>query len=408
MRIGYLVGRYPAVSHAFLEREVRGLREAGVEVETISVRTPAEGELLSERDRQEADRTFYVLPVGPARLLAAHAGVLARQPIRYLATLIRSLRLAQPGFRARLRGLAYFAEAIVVRRHCASRKITHLHATQFADGAGTVALLAAHLARDGRRDWTWSLTVHGPAEFYDVSRYRLAEKVRRASFTTAVSEFTRSQLMALVEEWHWSRILVVHMGVDLERYRPRERPLRREGDVRVLVVGRLVRHKGHALLLDALARLRDEGLILQLTIAGEGEERQTLAEIAAALGIEGQVRILGAVGQDELPDLYGEADVFCLPTLAEAVGVVNMEAMATGLPVVSSRLAGIPELVEDGVSGLLVDPGNVGQLADALRTLAGDPAMRRRMGEAGQRKVEAEFDAAREAAKLRRALVDYT
>ena len=407
MRIGYLVGRYPAVSHAFLEREVRGLRENGVEVETISIRAPGPHELLSDRDREEARRTYDVLPIAPGRLIGAHATAFARRPLRYLATLVRSLRLAQPGLGERVRGLAYFAEAVVVHRRCRRLGIDHLHATQFADGAGTVALLAAQLARPADPDWSWSLTVHGPAEFYDVTRFRLAEKVRAATFTTAVSEFTRSQLMALVEERYWSRIRVVHMGVDLERYRPVERPPRRDGETRVLVVARLVRHKGHAVLLRALARLREEGLVLQLTVAGDGEERRALAALAKDLGIDRQVRFLGAVGQDDLPGLYAASDVFCLPTLAEAVGVVNMEAMATGLPVVSSRLMGVPELVEDGVSGVLVEPGEPTQLADALRTLAGHPELRARMGQAGRRKVEAEFDATAEAAKLSGLLAGY-
>src|SRR3954447_4130424 len=121
MRIGYLVGKYPAVSHAFLEREVRGLRECGVEVETISIRSPDPNDLLSERDREEARRTFDVLPIGPRRLLDAHAGAFPRAALRYLATAVRSLRRAQRGLRERLRGLIYFAEAVVVRGHCARR-----------------------------------------------------------------------------------------------------------------------------------------------------------------------------------------------------------------------------------------------------------------------------------------------
>src|SRR3954452_24182522 len=182
MRIGYLVGRYPAVSHAFLEREIRGLRECGVEVETISIRAARADDLLSERDRKEAQRTFDVLPIGPGRLLSAHASAFVRAPVRYLATALRSLRLAQPGLRERIRGLIYFAEAVVVRRHCRRLGVSHLHATQFADGAGTVAMLAADLS--GSESWSWSLTVHGPAEFFDVTRFRLAEKVRAATFTT--------------------------------------------------------------------------------------------------------------------------------------------------------------------------------------------------------------------------------
>jgi glycosyltransferase involved in cell wall biosynthesis len=135
-------------------------------------------------------------------------------------------------------------------------------------------------------------------------------------------------------------------------------------------------------------------------IAGEGPERDGLRALADELGLHGLVDFTGAVSQEELPGLYAEADVFCLPTLAEAVGVVNMEAMATGLPVVSSRLMGVPELVEDGSTGLLVTPGRDGELAAALRRLAEDPDLRRRLGQQGRRKVAAEFDSGREAARL--------
>jgi glycosyltransferase involved in cell wall biosynthesis len=402
MRIAYLVSRYPATSHAFLEREVRGLREAGVEVETISIRAAREPDLLSERDHEEARRTDAVLPIGPLRLVAIHARALVRAPHRYLGTLAQALSLGEAGLRERLRALAYFGAAIVVRERCRRLGVTHLHATQFADGAGTVALLASH-----RGHGSWSLTVHGPGELYEVRRFALAEKVRRAAFTVAVSDFTRSQLMTLVEERHWNRIRVVHAGVDVDRYRPRERPPHRGDEVRVLTVARLVHHKGHALLLRALAELRDGGLALRATVVGEGEERAAIAELARQLDLAEQVELLGAVGQDRLPELYADADIFCLPTLAESVGVANMEAMASGLPVISSRLMGVPELVEDGVSGILVSPGDVAGVAEALRTLADDPARRQAMGVAGRRKVEAEFDAGAEAAKLRDALRDY-
>ena len=191
------------------------------------------------------------------------------------------------------------------------------------------------------------------------------------------------------------------MGVDTGRYTPGEDSGRSGSGVRVLCVARLVRHKGHATLLRALAALAGDGLQLEATLVGDGPERGELERLAAELGIGGQVRFAGALGQDELPAVYRDHDVFCLPTLSEAVGVVNMEAMACGLPVVSSELMGVPELIEDGANGLLVTPGREGELAAALRRLAEDPRMRTRMGEAGRRSVEERFDSATEAAKLR-------
>jgi glycosyltransferase involved in cell wall biosynthesis len=400
MRVGYVVSRYPAVSHAFLAREVRALRELGVEVETISVRRARAEELLTEEDRIEAARTFTILPPAPLALPAAHIGALARHPLRYVRTLAGAVIRAAPGARTRAWAVFYFAEAALLLRHCRRLGIEHLHATQFADAAADVAMLAARL----EPGWAWSLTVHGPGELYEARRYRLAEKVRDAAFTAAVSEFTRSQLMALAGAECAPRIHVVRMGVDLERYRAAERPERLPAEVRVLCVARLVAHKGQAVLLRALARLRDDGLPLRATLAGDGPERTRLERLTHELNLESLVEFTGAVSQEELPGLYAAADVFCLPTLAEAMGVVNMEAMATGLPVVSSRLMGVPELVEDGVTGLLVTPGREGELAAALKRLAEDPPLRRRLGEGGRRKVAEEFDPGREAARLRELL----
>jgi glycosyltransferase involved in cell wall biosynthesis len=407
MRIAYIVSRYPAPTHAFLVREVGGLRAAGVDVETISIRRPRRAELLTDADRAEATRTFDVLPVGPLALLAAHLRELARGPHRYLLTLATALRLSAPGARSRLWALFYFAEAMIVRSRCRRLGISHLHAVQFADGAGDVALLAAHRAYEKGREWTLSVAVHGPAELYEVRRYGLAEKVRRARLVVAPSEFTRSQLLAQVEEPHGARIAVVHMGVDVDRFRFRPDSGRSGADVRVLCVARLARHKGHAILLRALARLRDEGLPLQTTLVGDGPERPAIEELRRQLGLERQVELTGTIGQAELPAVYAAADLFCLPTLAEAVGVVNMEAMATGLAVVTSDLMGIPELVDDGSSGLLVTPGREAPLARVLRTLAADPALRGRLGEAARRRVEEGFDSLAEAEKLSRLLREF-
>jgi colanic acid/amylovoran biosynthesis glycosyltransferase len=397
LRMAYLVSRYPALSHAFLAREVQALRELGVEVETISIRRSRGTDLRSEEDRIDAARTFVVLPPRPPALAAAHLAAVGRHPLRYLRALAAAVGGAAPGIRARLWGMFYFTEAVLVWRHCRRLGIRHLHAVQFADAAADVAMLAARL----ERDWSWSITVHGPGELYEARRYRLAEKVRSAQLTTAVSEFTRSQLMALAGVDCGPRIHVVRMGVDPERFRAMSRPDRRAAEVRVLCVARLVEHKGHAILLRALAKLRDDGLPLRATIAGEGPERDRLQRLTWELGLDGLVELVGAVSQEELPRLYGATDIFCLPTLSEAVGVVNMEAMATALPVVSSNLMGVPELIEDGRTGVLVTPGRDGELAEALRRLAEDPSLRRRLGEAGRRKVVEEFDSVREAARLR-------
>jgi colanic acid/amylovoran biosynthesis glycosyltransferase len=395
LRIAYLTGRYPAISHTFILREVQALRRVGVEVSTHSIWRTSEGDLLSADDRAEAEVTQNVLP--PHLPSVLHA--LRTRPRAAAAALARALRLARPGISGRARGVLWFLEAATLWRRLESEGITHVHA-HLNGTAPTVALLVAALGGSPRRRWTWSLTVHGPTEFYDVYGERLAEKVRDADLVVAISEFARSQLMGLVEEEHWAKIHVVHCGVEPRVFAPA--PERRDGGpLRVLNVSRLTAPKGNAVLLEAIADLRDRGVEAEATIVGDGVRRATLERLAGDLGIADRVRFLGAVAPDRIPQELARADVFCLPSFAEGVPVVLMEAMAMEVPVVASAVMGVPELVEDGTSGLLVAPGRPDAVADALATLAADPARRKALGRAGRSKVLAEFDVDRSAQLLR-------
>jgi glycosyltransferase involved in cell wall biosynthesis len=395
--IGYIASHYPAVSHSFVLREVSALRRLGVALRTISIWRTKPEELLSDADRQAAATTFAALPIAPLRLLGAHARNLARGPWRYVSTLLRALRLSAPGARAHLWQLFYFAEAIVVFEHCLHSGIRHLHA-QFADSATDVALLVSHRGGSG---WSWSLAVHGPVEFYNVEGYRLPAKLTDATFVQAISHFGRSQLLTLLEEDRWDKVHVVHCGVDPEVYLPQGPPPHADGELRILCVGRLVNLKGQSLLVRAASRLRERGVDVRVVLIGDGPKRRELERLARELGVDDRVELLGSVGQAEIRNYYEAADLFCLPSFAEGVPVVLMEAMALERPVVTSMIMGIPELVEDGVSGLVVPPGDLDRLVAALERLAGDPQLRARMGRAGRAKVLAEFDVRASALRLR-------
>jgi glycosyltransferase involved in cell wall biosynthesis len=402
--IGYLMSRYPSVSHAFIVREVEHLRAAGVDVETISIRRVPADDLLAAADRRAASTTFSVLPARPTELFSAHVDALVRSPRRYLGTLARALRASAPGARERLWHLFYFAEAMIVVRHCRRVGIGHLHA-QFADAATDVAMLVTHYRRgemvDGR-ECTWSLAVHGPVEFYDVTRYALPVKLADARFATAISDFGRSQLMTLTTRW--SHLHVVRCGVDPAVYAPPPSRHTDDGRAEILYVGRLLRHKGLPILLESLAALRRRGLQVRVVVVGDGPARRAFEADARRLGVARHVEFRGAVGQDEIRALYERADIFCLPSFAEGVPVVAMEAMAMELPVVTTRIMGIPELVDDGVHGLLVPPGRPDRLAEALEALARSPARRREMGSAGREKVVRDYDVALSARRMRAVL----
>jgi colanic acid/amylovoran biosynthesis glycosyltransferase len=395
IHVAYLASHYPTVSHTFILREVRALRELGVDVDTFAIwRSPAH-QVLSRADREEAERTFSLLPLRPGRLTLSHLAAIATRPGAYASMVRRAFGLARPGRRGLMLAASWVAEAPILWRELRRRGIHHVHA--HLNGTGpAVAMLATELAGNAH---TWSMTVHGPAEFYEVANDGLAEKVRSADFGVCISDFGRSQLMAFVGEEHWDKLHVVHCGVEPDSRAARNRP--EEHGLSLLSVGRLTQVKGHGVLFEALADLRSRGLDARLVVVGDGPKRQGLERLAAEMGLDGAVRFTGAVGQDEIRAHYEAADVFAHASFAEGIPVVLMEAMAHRLPVVATRVMGVGELVRDGEIGLVVRPARPDPLSEALDRLAGDPALRERLGDAGRRTVEAEFDVRSSAAQMR-------
>jgi glycosyltransferase involved in cell wall biosynthesis len=267
----------------------------------------------------------------------------------------------------------------------------HIH-NHFADSSCTVAMLASAMS-----GIPFSVTPHGPAIFFEPERWRLDEKVARASFVACISSFAKAQTMLFSDQAHWHKMHVVHCGVVPANY---GRKVRTGYGKHVLFVGRLAAMKGVPLLLEAIATVRRVHPDLNVTIAGDGPDRAALEAQAVRLNLADTVHFAGYQSQDAVADLLEAADMLVLPSFAEGVPVVLMEAMASRLPVIASRIAGIPELVEDGVSGLLVPAGDGEAVTRALDRLLGDASLCARMGEAGRAKVEREFDVKREAGKL--------
>ena len=399
-RVAYLVSRYPAPSHAFVQREVEALRALGVEVHTFSIHASAASDLLTARDHDAARATFALFPPRWRALLAAQLLVLWRHPLAWLRAFRAAARVPGAPLPTRMR---YLFGAVAVWRECRRRGVGHVHA-HFTSPAADVAQLVGELGRraDGDGPSSWSFTAHG-TDILDDHQARLAQKVRRADAVVCVSEFGRGHLMSLVDAMHWEKLRVVRCGVD-RKWLGAECPAspdQRDGAVRVLTVGRIEREKGHRVLLEALNSLKRGGMSVHWTLVGDGSLRDSLQRRVEELGLGGEVVLSGNVGQDRIRSCYLDADLFCLPSLGEGVPVVLMEAMATGLPVVASQIMGVPELVEHGVSGLLVPPGRPEALANAIEDLAGDPGLRRRMGEAGRRRVARDFNSEHSAVELR-------
>lgn len=397
-KIAYLTGEYPRASDTFIQREVANLRALGHEVLTCSIRTTGAEHLVGPEQRAEHARTFKVLDAvkSPATTLRAHTRWI-RTPRRYLSALALAWRSAPRGVKGRLYNLIYFVEAGVLAAKLADEGVTHLH-NHIAKASCTVAMLAGALS-----NLRWSFTIHGPDIFFEPHHWRIDEKAARASFVACISHFCRSQLMCFADARHWSKLHIVHCGVDPARYAPRPD---RDG-TRALFVGRLAGVKGVPILIEAMARLAPKYPNLTLRLIGDGPDRTALEAEVARRGLQDRVVFLGYKSQADVADELAHADVFVLPSFAEGVPVVLMEAMAAQVPVLTTRIAGVPELVEDGISGRLVPPGDADAFTDAFDALLSDPETRAAYGAAGRAKVVADHDAAAEAARLSRLIQAY-
>jgi glycosyltransferase involved in cell wall biosynthesis len=390
--IAYLVSEYPKASHTFIQREIAGLRARGAAVATFSIRRVGPEHLIGPEEEEAARETFVVLDAArnPLRLVAAHLRLLARRPGGWLSALALAARAPGPGIAGLLWQAFYFAEAGVLADRLRAIGAAQLH-NHFGNASCMVAMLAARMA-----GIPFTYTLHGPSELFEPATQRLADKVAEARMVACISWFARSQAMLFSKPEHWDKLRIVHCGVDPARY-DRPKPARESGPAELLFVGRLAAVKGLPVLFDAMARLADRAVPARLTLIGDGSERGALERAVAMRGLGDRVVFAGHRSQEGVADAMAAADVFVLPSFAEGVPVVLMEAMASRTAVVATRVAGVPELVEDGVSGLLVSPGDASALAEALAALIADPARRRRMGEAGRARVEAEHDAGREA-----------
>nr|WP_232825574.1 glycosyltransferase family 4 protein [Albibacillus kandeliae] len=348
--------------------------------------------LIGPEERAAAADTFFIVPAGksPGAVLGALGATLAA-PGRLGRTLALSWRTAQPGLKGGLKQLAYLAEAMLLARHLRHRGVQQIHC-HFVTAPGHVTLLASELS-----GIPFSFTMHGPSELFEPETWQLAAKTEKATFVACISHFARSQMMYLSGPAHWAKMKIVHCGVIPERYDAPAPEARQEG-VAFVFVGRLTAIKGVGVLLEAFRRALETRPDLRLTLVGDGDDRARLERLAAPLG--GAVRFTGYQSQAGVAENLARADALVLPSFAEGLPVVLMEALASARPVIATRVAGVSELVEDGVNGLTVHAGDAEGLAEALLRLAGDPELRARMGEAGRRKVRAEFDVRREAARL--------
>lgn len=364
MTVAYLVNQYPKVSHTFIRREIRALESLGFQVRRFSIRRSPD-RLDDPEDAEEQRLTRVILDASPSRVARAVARVAAERPARFARALELAMRIGWRSERGALINVAYLGEACLLLDWLRASGVRHLHA-HFGTNPAAVAMLCHELGGP-----SWSFTVHGPEEFDKPAAIALSEKVHRARFVVAISSFGKSQLMRITSPADHAKIHVVRCGVDASYLEdafapPCDRP-------RLVCVGRLSEQKGHGVLIDAAAELAGRGLPFELVLVGDGELRPRIEQRIAELGLTDRVRITGWLDGAGVRAELRAARAFVLPSFAEGLPVVIMEALALGRPVVSTFVAGIPELVEPGKSGWLVPAGSVEDLANALASALDAP-----------------------------------
>ncbi len=389
-RIAYLLSQYPAVSHTFFLNEVLAMRAHGFAIDTASVNSihpPAGG--FPPLEMREAERTFYIKQTPKPIILAILFKTLVTRPGVMVRGLVAALKLRPWDIPGTAYSLFYLLEAIILGDWMAGKGCTHLH-VHFGGPVATVGMLTSIAW-----ELPYSLTIHGPEEFYDVAPSFLAQKMRLATFVTCISHYCRSQLLKISPVASWPKFHICRLGVQTHVFTPPP-PLAIERELlHIVCVGRLNPAKGQMILLNSFRELHRRGLAIRLSLVGDGTDRPALEDFLVRNELADAVTLHGALSHPATRELLGTADLFVLPSFAEGVPVALMEAMAMQVACISTFVAGIPELIDSGDSGILVPPSSVSALTEAMDLLLADPVRRRLIAEEGQRKVLAHYDLAK-------------
>lgn len=394
IKVAYLTSVYPRASDSFVREEIASLRKLDVEVVTYSIRRPPPEQLVTNALAHEASQTTYLLGEGWLRLLATFIFVSATRPIKMLRGVSLLVRSHPAGLINRLKQLAYMVEAAALVTRLEQQGIRHVH-NHIGENSATVAMLASCLGSA-----SYSHTVHGPGLFFHPRQWALREKIHRAAATICISRFCMSQCMIFSDLDDWPKLRIVRCGVGRAFLdTPPEVPA---SQARLLCVGRLCQEKGHHLLLGAVKRLVSDGISVELRIVGDGEQRDTLQEKITQWALGDHVKILGWASAETIRHELSQSRALVLPSFAEGLPVVFMEALAMRRPVIATQVAGIPELVVAGENGWVIPPADETALYHAMRDcLSASPDTLLAMGKAGWERVSRDHDCDREAAKLK-------
>ena len=385
MKLVYIIGTYPLLTTTFIDREVNFLRQWGASLQVVSIRRPS-GPLSPDQEALQAG-VIYLLPVSWLSFIAGHLRFALLRPRAYLRALTYLLTRPHPNLKSRWMTFLHFAEGVYATHRLRGTPCDHIHA-HFVDRAATVALVASRLL-----SVPYSVTAH--ANDIYVNPVLLPEKLSGARFIATCTGYNKAHLSRQGQGNFNGKLKCIYHGLDVDRYRPE--PCAPPGKPVLMAVGQLKEKKGFAYLIEACRLLTDRGCDLECQIVGEGPLREALQAQIRELALKDTVILCGALPHPEVVDRLRRSTIFVLPCVTSANGDrdgipnVILEAMAMQLPVVSTRHSGIPEVVEDGVNGVLVPPADAAALADALARLLDDPDSGRRFGRNGRQTVVEKF-----------------
>ncbi len=392
-RVAYIVSRFPKLTETFVLYEALALRDLGVDIHIFPL-VPHEEE-VQHPEIESISRNVHLVPLASWSVFSAVARLKIGSPLRYLRSLVSLFKGSGGSLSHLIRGLAIFPRACWIAAWIRRHDFDHVHA-HFANHPALAARLVHDLV-----GVPYSFTAHGSDLHRDPRGLRT--KVEASAFTVAISEYNRRFILERTGEDLGGKVDVLFCGADLARFRGSvdgagKGEAERAGSLHIACVAALREVKGHTHLFAAIEAAKKNGTRVTCELAGDGPLRTQLAEEIRGRGLEEEVQLLGPCSRDEVQALLQRSDAIALTSILDSSGrregipVSLMEGMAAGLPVISSRLSGIPELVTHGESGYLPDPGDEAGLTVAIEALAADPGMRQRMGEAGRARVEADFN----------------
>jgi glycosyltransferase involved in cell wall biosynthesis len=391
-RIAYFVNRYPAVSHTFIRREIHALEGRGFDVLRVALHGHHEP-LVDELDIREQQRTRHVL-AQPVTAIAGHVfRRFTADPGAFVAAFWLALKTGWRAARPLQFHLGYFVEACTLVDWLDEFAAHHVHA-HFGTNSTEIVMLAHRLGGP-----PYSFTVHGPEEFDMPLALKLREKAHQAAFVVAITSYARAQLFRWIERSDWSKVKVVHCGLQADSFAEADDDF--PAAPRFVCIGRLNEQKGQLLLIEAARILKEQGRDFEIVLIGDGELQPQLDSFISQYNLEGTVILTGSLSGERVREEILRSRALVLPSFAEGLPIVIMEAMAAGRPVLTTYVAGIPELVRPGENGWLIPAGSVDALVDVMNeVLDCSPDELARMGARGRDRVKARHSAETEAGKL--------